>query len=230
MCFILGSTSYYPSTHIIRLTTEFPDSLGAKHPDGTIHASTIISNSDAGEKEQLKLWFQGSLVGENYFELEKPPSDGREAVASWNFADYKDDLEALNFRVWDIQQATGETIQILLEDARRRRRKMSGRADFLITSSEVESRGTALPFTLCVVKIQSKDNEDDCEYQLKAYLFIMMNLYGLPKLTGVLVYKDSRCRAYRAQRNIANGDALYEENDTFYLYQIAEVLPTLLNF
>ena len=107
---------------------------------------------------------------------------------------------------------------------------MSGRADFLITSSEVKSRGTALPFTLCVVGIQSKVRVDDCEYHLKAYLVIMMNLYGLRRLTGILVYTDGRCRAYRAQRSRTNGDALYEENDTFYLYQIAEVLPTLLNF
>lgn len=66
---------------------------------------------------------------------------------------------------------------------------MSGRADFLITSPEVESRGTALPSTLCVVEIQSKNREDDCEYQLKAYLVIMMNLYGFRRLTGILVYK-----------------------------------------
>ncbi len=106
---------------------------------------------------------------------------------------------------------------------------MSGQADFLITSSEVESRGTALPFTLCVVVIQNKPYEDDCEFQLKAYLVIMMNLYGFARLTGILVYNNGLCRAYRAQRN-PHGDALYEDNDIFYLCQIAEVLPTLLKF
>ena len=106
---------------------------------------------------------------------------------------------------------------------------MSGRADFLITSSDVESQGTALPFTLCVVEIQSKPDEVDCEFQLKSYLFIMMNLYGFARLTGILVYNNGRCRAYCAQRS-RDDAAMYEENDTFYLCQIAEILPKLLKF
>lgn len=222
------SAKYNPGVHVLHLPTVFPDSLGAKHPDGTIHASTIVANSDAGEKEQLKLWFEASLAGDNHFELDKPIPDGREAAASWTFTDYTDDLERLQFKVWDIQNATGETVQIILEDARGRRRKLSGRADFLITSSDVESRATALPFTRCVVEIQSKRNEDDCEFQLKAYLVIMMNLYGFDSLAGILVYDNGTCRAYRARRG-ESGDALYEENDTFHLCQVADVLPTLLN-
>ena len=188
-----------------------------------------VSSSDIDKKEQLKLWFEASLAGENHFEFEKPTPDGREAHSSWKFIDYKVAIEALNCKVWDVQNSTDETVHVILQDSNGKRRKMSGRADFLITSSDVESQGTALPFTLCVVEIQSKPDEVDCEFQLKSYLFIMMNLYGFGRLTGILVYNDSRCRAYLAERS-SNGGAMYEENDTFYLCQIAENLPTLLNF
>ncbi len=213
----------------MHLQTEFPASLGSRHPEGTIHASTIVSSSDIDEKEQLKLWFEASLAGENYFELEKPTPDGREAHSSWTFIDYKVAIEALNCKVWDIQKSTGETVHIILQDSKGKRRKMSGRADFLITSTDVESRQTALPFTLCVVEIQSKPDEVECEFQLKSYLFIMMNLYGFARLTGILVYNNGRCRAYCAQRS-RDDAAMYEENDTFYLCQIAEILPKLLKF
>lgn len=211
------------------LVTEFLPSLGSKHPAGTIHASTIVSNDDSDEREQLKLWFAVALADATHFTFSKPEVDERQATQSRLFSSYINEIQdALPYRVWDIQHATGDTVHIVLEDSNRKRRKLSGRADYIITSPDVESRETALPFARCVVEIQSKPLDEDCEYQLKTYLVIMMNLYPLKSLTGILVYENGTCRAYRARRG-GDGGALYEQNDTFLIYQIVDVLRTLLS-
>ena len=60
----------------------------------------------------------------------------------------------------------------------------------------------------------------------------MMNRFGFIRLTGILVYNDGTCRSYRASRGVgeAGNGAVYEQNDTFDLYQIAEILPVLFAF
>ena len=195
---------------------------------GSIHGSTIVTGGNEDEKETMRIWFASALAKTTHFDLPKPEDDERQSSASKKFTDYKLAIEHLGLKVWDIQQTTGDTISVVLQDSLGLQKELSGRADFVISSEAALCQGAALQHALCVVEIQSKDNELDCEYQLVTYLVLMMNRFGLARVAGILMYTDGRCRAFRASRD---GDgAVYEQNDTFLIYQIAEVLPVLLNF
>jgi len=164
--------------------------------------------------------------------LPKPEADERQASSSCIFSDYKSVIESLDLdlKVWDIQNTTGDTISVVLQDSDGLQKELSGRADFVIaSSSSARCQGAALQHALCAVEIQSEENERDCEYQIVTYLILMMNRFGLTRLAGILVYNDGRCRAYRASR-VDGGGVVYEQNDTFDLYQIGKILPILLDF
>jgi hypothetical protein len=195
----------------------------------TIHASTIVTGGDEDAKETMRSWYTRTIAATTHFELAKPEADERQATASRIFSDYKESIEtSLVYKVWDIQNSTGDTISVVLQDSEGAEKELSGRADYIISSRDAKIQGSAYQHALCVVEIQSKPNETDCEYQLVTYLVLIMNRFGLSRVTGILVYTDGRCRAYRASRD--GEGAIYEENDTFYLYQIAEILPALLTF
>ena len=145
-------------------------------------------------------------------------------------------LRAWDIRqVWDIQNTTGgDTISIVLKDSVGRQKELSGHADFIISSQSAKCQGSAFQNALCVVEIQSKDDEDACEYQIKTYLVLMMNRFGFIRLAGILVCNDGTFRSYRASRALNGGatgnGAVYEQNDKFDLYQIDEILPVLFSF
>mmetsp|Transcript_26223 Transcript_26223/g.37535 ORF Transcript_26223/g.37535 Transcript_26223/m.37535 type:complete len:122 (+) Transcript_26223:409-774(+) len=116
----------------------------------------------------------------------------------------------------------------MLEDSNGVQKRLSGRGDYIISSKKAACREAASLYALCVVEKQSKSNEDDCDYyKLLTYLVLMMNRYGFTYLAGILLFNDGTCRAYRAIRDSA-ADSVYESNDKFQLYQIADVLPHLL--
>ena len=176
----------------------------------------------------MRIWFKTSIAKLNHFDLAKPESEERQATASRIFSDYIESIEAsLGVKVWDIQNSTGDTISVVLQDSEGVQRELSGRADFIISSRDAKVQGAAYQHALCVVEIQSKPIDADCEYQMVTYLVLIMNRFGLSHITGVLVYTDGRCRAYRASRN--GTGAIYEENDTFDLYQITQILPVLFS-
>ena len=129
--------------------------------------------------------------------------------------------------MWDIQETGGDTVSVLLEDSNGDQKRLSGRADYIISSKRAACLEAASPYALCVVEKQSKPNEEDCEFQLLTYLVLMMNRYGFPYLAGILLFNDGTCRAYRAIRD-GIADSVYESNGKFQLYQIADVLPGLL--
>ena len=192
-----------------------------------------MSGGDEDDKETLRIWFSRALANPIHFHLEKPLADERQGLASRHFVDYQSAIEGLGFKVWDIQDKTGDTISVVLEDSLGRQKELSGRADFIISSQSAKCQGAALQNALCVVEIQSKDDEEACEFQMMTYLVLMMNRFGFTRLAGILVCNDGTCRSYRASRAlngaIGNG-AVYEQNDKFDLYQIDEILPVLLNF
>ena len=195
-----------------------------------------MSSGDDDDKETLRIWFSRALAAPRHFHLEKPLADERQGLASRNFLDYQSAIEGLGFKVWDIQDTTGDTISVVLQDSDGRQKE--GRADFIISSQSAKCQGAALQNALCVVEIQSKDDEEACEFQMMTYLVLMMNRFGFSRLAGILVCNDGTCRSYRASRalngatgNGATGNgAVYEQNDKFDLYQIDEILPVLLNF
>ena len=192
-----------------------------------------MSSGDEDDKETLRVWFTHALANPIHFDLEKPLADERQGTASRNFLDYQSAIEGLGFKVWDIQDKTGDTISVVLEDSLGRQKELSGRADFIISSQSAKCQGAALQNAVCVVEIQSKDDEEACEFQMMTFLVLMMNRFGFSRLAGILVCNDGTCRSYRASRAlngaIGNG-AVYEQNDKFDLYQIDEILPVLLNF
>lgn len=215
----------------LSLKVPFPPELlnkPSKSKRNSLHGSSILSATDEDVKEKLQRWFNSALAAVRHFDLEKPELDERQATSSWKFGDYRAAIEALEYSVWDVQHTTGDTISVVLEDTNGVQRELSGRADYIISTKAAKCQGAALQHALCIIEIQSKRNELDCEYQIVTYLVLMMNIYALPKLTGLLVYKDGTCRAYRASRDA--GGAIYEQNDLFRLYQISEILPTLLDF
>jgi hypothetical protein len=213
------------------LSVPFPDVIlnKSRSQRDAIHASTIVSGGDEDDKETMRTWFTQALANPTHFILLKPEDDARQASASRAFIDYKAAIEELEgLTVWDIQKTTGDTISVVLEDSLGRQKELTGRADFIISSGRARCQGAALQNAVCVVELQSKGNCIDCEFQLVTYLLLIMNNYGLRKVAGILVYNDGTCRSYRASRD-GNG-AVYEQNDKFGLYQIADVLPHLLNF
>ncbi len=217
------------SAFILKLSLPFPDVILRKSsPRGSIHASTIVSRGDEDEKETMRIWFGYAIAKTTHFELQKPEEDENLMGSSREFSDYCGVVEALGYKVWDIQRSIGDTISIVLQDSSGLQKELSGRADFIISTMFANCQAAAQAFAVCVVEIQSKDNEIDCEFQLVTYLVLLMNRFGLERVTGILVFRDGRCRSYRASRN--NGDSVYEQNDTFHLYQIGVVLPALLNF
>ncbi len=222
---------YAPVLHTLPIGVPFPPSLLAKPAtaNGSIHASSIISTSDERVKEILKLWFEQALAHTEHFDLAKPELDENQALQTPQFMSFKDRIEQLGYTVWDIQTMNGETVDILLEDTNHVQRRLSGRADFLISSPKATIIQAASQHAVCVVEKQSKPSDEDCEHQLLAYMVILMNRFGLLKLAGILLYSNGTCRAYRASRNV-NYQGMYEENDTFMMYQLPDILPSLLNF
>eukprot|EP01040_Poterioochromonas_malhamensis_P013547 gene13547-14906_t len=211
-----NSSQYCPApavVHCLNVPMEFPSALLEK--DGSIHASSIISNNNQLVREHLRNWFQVSLATVTHFELEKPEEDERGAKASRLFRDYKNDIQKLGYTVWNTQKSVDENVSIMLQDPKKRQKRLSGRADYIIASAQATCREAASIYALCIVEIQSKENTEDCELQLITYLVLMMNVFGLPMLTGILIYNNGTCRAYRASRN--GGATLYEGNDTFPL-------------
>lgn len=192
-----------------------------------------MSSGDEDDKQTLRIWFTRALAAPIHFHLEKPLADERQGLASRKFLDYQSAIEGLGIKVWDIQDTTGEKISVVLEDSVGRQKELSGRAELIISSQSAKCQGAALQNALCVVEIQSKGDEEACEFQMMTYLVLMMNRFGFSRLAGILVYDDGTCRSYRASRalNGATGNgAVYEQNDKFDLYQIDEILPVLLNF
>lgn len=81
---------------------------------------------------------------------------------------------------------------------------IAGRVDFIVTRADATTVNY-LNEMLCVIEIQSKDNEDECELQMLVYLLIFMNTKkNLHQLVGFLVYKDGQCRAFKASRDAYN--------------------------
>ena len=224
-------TPFAPVLHTLKLGAPFPQALLDKPAaaNGSIHASSIISTGDDRVKESLKLWFEQALAHTQHFDLAKPDLDERQALPAPEFMTFKIAIEQLGYSVWDIQNMTGETVNILLEDSNHTQRRLSGRADFLISSQDAQILQAASQHAVCVVEKQSKPSDDDCEHQLLAYMVILMNSFGLRKLAGILLYSNGTCRAYRASRD-ANHQGMYEQNETFMMYQLPDILPTLLNF
>jgi hypothetical protein len=204
---------------------EIPNSL-KDDEDGEIssnHASKMFTRAN----QDVRLWFRDTLMLPLEWNLEHP-DDTR--GGSNSFHDYRADFP-LEFKIWDIQGGTEGTQRVSIYTDNGRSITVSGRADFLITRRYNGLHLVKVDWldkVLGVIELQSNSDAIQCEYQMLAYLFIMMNARGLRNLVGFLVYNDGQCRAYRASRGV-NGNAVYEENDRFHVSYIAEIFVRLVN-
>jgi hypothetical protein len=176
------------------------------------------------ETEQIIDWFHSNLVQRMEWNLEHPdtaPSD-----ASHDFNSYKHKFTELGYKVWDMQNKQHANSYIKLTSRENSRwTLLAGRADFLITTNDVTA-ADYLNKILCVIEIQSNDNEERCEMQMLVYLLILMNTRHLRELLGFLVYRNGLCRAFKASRN-EDGNCVYEMNKTFHVVHIADVFHSL---
>ena len=101
---------------------------------------------------------------------------------------------------------------------------ISGRPDYLICDG-ASVLGNYLQRTRGIVEVQSNPDNERCELQLMACMFVFMNRYALQQVVGFLLYTDGQVRAYKASRNPTS--IMYEENDRFHVQHIDDVFRQL---
>ena len=178
--------------------------------------------------KELRDWFNKVLVNPVLWDLEHP--DGKKYSDSSNcFSDYVNDFEELGYKVRDINHAVSNSTSIL--SIRRNKdnkfANISGRVDYAICSAS-STLADFMFYTVCVIEIQSKPDEELCELQMLTYLLLLMNTKALEKLVGFLIYNNGQCRAYKASRSI-NGNVVYEENDLFHVSHIAQMFKNIFD-
>ena len=173
--------------------------------------------------DELRDWFR-NLINPIDFVFEHP--EDTILNVSCDFIDYKHEIIAEGFTIWDTQGGADANVRLQLQSPDGRRVVVSGRPDFLICDGD-STIGTYLNKTRCIVEIESKDDEELCQLQMMAYLYIFMNKLGLEKVIGFLISKNGLVRAYRASRIPTN--IVYEENDTFHISHLTEVFNRIIN-
>lgn len=207
--------------HTIKLTSPLPVELvkiSHKHQHGSVHASTVFLDD-----YNIQTWFNLTLVNPILWDCPHPNDFPREK--SWNFCDYQTAIESCGLKVWDVQYDQRATGYMNIVGSDEQQVVLAGRADFIVSKKHA-TIASYLYDAVCVIEVQSHDDISSCEYQLLAYLLIFMNTRGMNVLFGFLVHNDGRCRAYKASRG-SDGNCVYEQNDTFHVCYIADVIKEL---
>ena len=189
--------------------------------DGSNHASQIFKGND-----DMRTYFSNELVRTTEWNLEH--SNDMDFSKSRNVKDYSNEFAAHNFKLWDIQNKQEAICRLNLKDKIGKTSEISGRADYLITASTI-TRAELLISPLCVIEVQSNDDQTSCELQLLTYMLLLLNTKGLHKLLGFLVLNDGRCRTFRASRSMEE-NVLYEQNDYCHVSQILDILLSLMEW
>ena len=196
----------------------------SRHVNGSVHASSMFNSDNSGE---LIAWFRLCLVTVTNWDCPHPDGDYLPMGASRNFREYISDIQSLGLKVWSIENDQRATGYLNLIDDTNEKLLVAGRADFIITDNACNLANYLFSVKF-VVEIQSQDDDLLCELQMQLYLLILMNTRALSSVYGFLVYRDGRCRAYRARRSAPDGNCIYEENDTFQVFHIKTVIDILL--
>jgi hypothetical protein len=215
---------FIPLITTFNLTVDFPipDCL-LKEEDKSNHASTMFNEAafDVGD------WFTSNLVSPLEWILEHPDDIPFGASNTFEFLLYCEKFRCFGLKLWDIQNKQHATSYLqLTSNMDGKTTLIAGRADFLVTHANV-TMANYLNEMLCVIEIQSKASEVDCELQMLVYLLILMNTKHLKKLVGFLVYKNGQCRAFKASRDIGS-NCVYEMNELFHVSYIADILKSIL--
>lgn len=188
------------------------------------HCSNIFSDPSVVD------WFTKNIVTPLEWTLTHPhdaPPDSSRLIM-----EYQSQFNQKGFKLWDINHSHYATVRMNLVNEKNPHHTaiISGRADYLVTKIGV-SAAEFLSKALCVIQKQSGGKPDEeTEYQLEAYLFLLMNTQGLKYLTGLVIYDDGRCRAYKAIRDpFPPYGCVYYSNDTFNIAYIVDVIDKILN-
>eukprot|EP01040_Poterioochromonas_malhamensis_P013893 gene13893-15331_t len=204
---------------------DIPDNLPIDD-NASNHASKIFGDPDVCK------WFVDNVVEAKEWTLDHPHHD---VPSNWfplnlsSYFIYCSKFEEKGLKLWDIYNDYYASIRLNLVSKVNPKRSinLSGRADYLITKNDI-SAPESLSHALCAIVQQSRTKlEEECEHHLEAYLFLLMNKYGLLSVTGILILVDGRCRAYKAIRNSHRG-CLYHSNDTFNIFYLADVVEKIL--
>jgi hypothetical protein len=184
-------------------------------------------NNASDPDQEIRHWFSTYLINPRPWHLLHP--EGKKDPNSLNdFRQYINDFKTLGYQVRDINHSVSNSNSILTlrRSTDKKLASISGRADYLICSSD-STPADCMYKTVCVIEIQSNDDEELCELQMLTCLFLLMNTRALEKLVGFLVYKSGQCRTYYAKREV-NGNVVYEQNDLFHVSYIAEIFEKCL--
>lgn len=206
---------------ILRLSNRFHDGLyehSNKHDNRSVHASTVLSKDS---DDSLKQWIEDNIISCSEWSCSHP-DDYPPSLKNWNMSDYFETFAEFGLKIFDINNRSEFNFGLKLIDSTGECINLKGRADYLV--GDITSTIVDVQYWMkCVIEFQSNPKVSDCELQLQLYLVLVMNLRpALPGVLGVLVLRDGRCRAYKATRN--GGNIMYEQNDTFHVQYIAEVI------
>jgi hypothetical protein len=171
-------------------------------------------------------WFVDNVVEPREWHLEHP--DDAPPGFSLDVKSYSTKFADKGLKLWDISNDYYSTVRLNIVSVNQNRSiHLSGTADYLVTTKD-KSAPESLSHALCVIVRQSGGKpEEECEHQLEAYLFLLMNRYGFRSLMGLLILDDGRCRAYKAIRTSVGG-CVFMSNDTFNIFYLADVVEKVL--
>ena len=188
--------------------------------DKSCYASTMFSNNP-----DIIPWFKENLVMPREWQLDHPHDII--PYSSYIFTDYFETLISLGYKAWKIENKQHATSYLkVTSQTDGSFITIGGRADYLITKSNV-SIAEYLNKILCVIEIQSKDDEELCQLQMQVYLLILMNTKYLYALVGFLIFKNGQCQAFKATRDEAGG-CIFEMNDRFHICYLCRVMVEVL--
>lgn len=196
---------------------------GRFRENGSVDASSVLVHDDHG---LIQNWLHVNLVLPVLWEC--PHADDVPADASGSFRSYESNLVDRGFSVRNVQNDESATgyINIHYDDAELHQRLLlAGSVDYVISAGDT----TKADYMFKAVGIVLTQASEDvvCEMHMMLCLLIFMNTQALRRLHGFLVYKNGTCRVYKASRS-RDGGIVREQDDTFHVCHIVEVLEYLL--
>jgi hypothetical protein len=211
-----------PTTFKLDIPVPLPECL-LQEENKSNHASTMFNDPNYDVAE----WFRSNLVRPLDWELQHPDDIPHGATNDFDFTTYQASFLRLGYKLWDIQYRQHATSYLqLISTVDSKTTLIAGRADFLVTLPNA-SLADYLNKILCVIEVQSKEDEDSCELQMLVYLLILMNTKHLERLVGFLVFNNGQCQAFKATRGVDN-NCIYEMNDRFHIAYISDIFHEIV--
>ncbi len=221
-------SEYIPERTVVHIKEKFPEALidefenkKERKEGSSIHASTVFQIRKTDPDYSIRSFFDQYVIATKEWNLQY--SAVHQDCRDKSIVDYEKEFEEGGLHLCDIQSDSSATIYLDMTDTRGIKISFSGRADYLL--SREKSKASRWKTVQCVIEVQSQEDEEACEYQMLVYLFLAMNRFGLKKLLGLLVFKDKRCRLFKADRDGDGwGNSLFYSNGVFEIWQAAKLI------